>query len=376
MSPRRAVSLLLGLALLAACNRPGRVVVLAVDGLHPPMLDALVAEGVLPNFGRLYREGSVGTTSTAGAGLPPFFTTILTSIVTGQLPAINGIPGGFATKDEQGRPRLLSSRDRRVPAAWNIASAAGKSVGVVNWVLSYPAEPVRGFVISDRYVPASSEKLAKFIGVEFDLDPSRTVYPPDFRADLPAIAKLPNPSVPATAEQVDRAFFTLSFAALARHPVDLLLVFTQSLDELSHLLWGSHEPPPGATSRHDYVVDYIQRYDGLLGELLARVRPQDHLVVLSDHGMETSKDPKSLPGQHATAATAHGVFLLRGPLVRVDNRFGEVDMLDVLPTVLELLGVAPPDTLPGKVVTAALVRDHALLPRHPGPYPEYRPDAQ
>ena len=51
-------------------------------------------------------------------------------------------------------------------------------------------------------------------------------------------------------------------------------------------------------------------------------------------------------------------------------------MLDVLPTVLELLGVAPPDTLPGKVLTAALVRDHALLPRHPGPYPEYRLDRQ
>jgi hypothetical protein len=83
-----------------------------------------------------------------------------------------------------------------------------------------------------------------------------------------------------------------------------------------------------------------------------------------------------LAGQHVTAATAHGVLLLRGPLVRADNHFGEVDMLDVLPTVLELLGVAPPDTLPGKVVTAALVRDHALLPRHPGPYPEYRPDVQ
>jgi len=44
--------------------------------------------------------------------------------------------------------------------------------------------------------------------------------------------------------------------------------------------------------------------------------------------------------------------------------------------VLELLGVAAPDTLPGKVLTAALVRDHALLPRHPGPFPEYRPDRQ
>jgi len=373
---RRCVSLVFGLVLLAACDRPGRVVVLAVDGLHPPTLETLVAEGVLPNFGRLYREGSTGTTSTAGAGLPPFFMSILTSIVTGQLPPESGIGGGFVTKDKQGRPRLMSGRDRRAPAVWNIASAAGKSVGVVNWVLSYPAEPVRDFVISDRYVPASSEKLAKSMGVELDLDPGRTVYPPDLRAQLPPIPKLPNPNVPVQAEQVDRSFFTLSFAALARHPVDLLMIFTQSLDEMSHLLWGSHEPAPGATAPRDFVVDYIQRYDGLLGELLARLRSQDHLIVLSDHGMERTTHPNMLAGQHETAATAHGVLLLRGPLVRADNRFGEVDMLDVLPTMLELLGVAPPDTLPGKVVTAALVRNHALLPRHPGPYPEYRPGVQ
>ena len=367
--------MLLGLALLAGCNRPGRVIVLTVDGLHPPMLDALVAEGLLPNFGRLYREGSVGTISTRGAGLPPLFTRILTSIVTGQPPAVTGIPGVFTTNDEDGRPRLLSSRDRRAPAAWNIASAAGKSVGVVNWILSYPVEPVRGFIVSDRFVPAASEKLAQALGVELDLDPSRAVYPPELGAELaPMVTKLPQPIMPAKAEQVDRSVFTLAFAALARRPVDLLLVFTQALDEMSHMHWGSHEPRPGETAKRDFVVEYLQRYDGLLGELLARVRSQDHLVVLSDHGMERWNDPKTLPGQHVTAATARGVLLLRGPLVRVDNRFGEVDMLDVLPTVLELLGVPPPDTLPGRVVTVALVRDHVLLPRHPGPYPEYRPD--
>jgi predicted AlkP superfamily phosphohydrolase/phosphomutase len=375
---RRRVSLLAtlpALVLLATCNRPGRVVVLLVDGLHPPMLDALVAEGVLPNFGRLYREGSVGAIRTRDAGLPPFFTSILSSIATGQLPRENGIAGGFVAKDEAGALRLLSSRDRRAPAVWNIVSAAGKSVGVVNWVLTYPVEPVRGFVVSERYMPASSKKLAESIGVPLDLDPTRAVYPPDLRETLDAVSTMsPAPVSPELAAQVDRSVFALAFAALAKHPVDLVLIFTQALDELSHLHWHSHEALPGERFPRDFVVDYLQVYDGLLGELLARVGSQDHLVVLSDHGMERGNKSQPLSGQHETAATARGVLLLRGPLVRADNRIGEASMLDVLPTLLELLAIAPPDTLPGKVVTAALVPGHVPLPRHAGPYPAYRPD--
>src|SRR6185436_18128476 len=40
---------------------------------------------------------------------------------------------------------------RKVEALWNVASDAGRKVGVVNWYASYPAEVVNGFVVTNYF---------------------------------------------------------------------------------------------------------------------------------------------------------------------------------------------------------------------------------
>ncbi|HSK81539.1 MAG TPA: hypothetical protein VLQ45_34105, partial [Thermoanaerobaculia bacterium] len=63
--PFRSLRLALLLLLLAGCARdpspsPGRVLVLALDGIDPDVVDLLVSEGKLPNFERLRRAGASG----------------------------------------------------------------------------------------------------------------------------------------------------------------------------------------------------------------------------------------------------------------------------------------------------------------------------
>ncbi|HBL27343.1 MAG TPA: hypothetical protein DD490_10965, partial [Acidobacteria bacterium] len=41
--------------------------------------------------------------------------------------------------------------ERRVPAVWNMASAAGRSVAVFGMWATWPAEPVRGLLVADRF---------------------------------------------------------------------------------------------------------------------------------------------------------------------------------------------------------------------------------
>ena len=58
MRPRACLSLAI-LALSLACSgrgRPGRVMVLGLDGMDPRAVDLLMSEGKLPNFAKL-RQG-------------------------------------------------------------------------------------------------------------------------------------------------------------------------------------------------------------------------------------------------------------------------------------------------------------------------------
>ena len=94
MSPRGAALLLLAFA-LAACDpapaaapdRPG-LFVLGVDGLDPVILDRLMAEGKLPHFARLAREGSYQRLGTSN---PPQSPVAWSNFVTGLDPGGHGV---------------------------------------------------------------------------------------------------------------------------------------------------------------------------------------------------------------------------------------------------------------------------------------------
>jgi predicted AlkP superfamily phosphohydrolase/phosphomutase len=89
---RAAAALLLGLA-LAACGgpaeapRPG-VFVLGIDGVDPEIVDRLMAEGRMPSFARLAKEGSYQRLGTAN---PPQSPVAWSNFVTGRDPGGHGV---------------------------------------------------------------------------------------------------------------------------------------------------------------------------------------------------------------------------------------------------------------------------------------------
>jgi hypothetical protein len=50
-----------------------------------------------------------------------------------------------------GAPEPITSTERRVPAIWNMASGAGRQVVVLGLWATWPAEPVRGLLVADRF---------------------------------------------------------------------------------------------------------------------------------------------------------------------------------------------------------------------------------
>jgi predicted AlkP superfamily phosphohydrolase/phosphomutase len=343
-------------------------VVLGIDGLDLRLLDLMVASKQLPNFSRLYREGAVGPVRTYEAGYAPLSPRIWTSFATGALPAEHGIIG-FVYKDEGGTRLLYSSRQRKLPAAWEIASAAGVRVGVVNWWASYPAETVNGFVVSDRYHENWAKRSARFYKGELERQDDQLVYPPALAALLDAsVTEARTDAVnPQAAEAIDRSILQIADTAVAAYPVDLLLVYVRALDELSHLRWHTHEPLPAENPKEDEITTYMRRLDAMVGAFVERhVGPDDHLMILSDHGFERSTEAGAT-GMHKSKQTAFGVFILRGPRVRAGTRIEGAGLLDVVPTMLDLAGIAPAWNMEGVVVQQALSGEPPLRARI-GPY--------
>jgi predicted AlkP superfamily phosphohydrolase/phosphomutase len=357
---------------VSSCTRDvpaPRVVVLGVDGLDINLLGKLVAAGALPNFQRLYREGAVGRMTTFETGLPPLSPRIWSSAATGQLPAVHGLTT-FVHEDEDGVRRLFTSSERRSPAAWEIATAAGKRIGVVNWWFTYPAETVNGFVISDRFLENWARRSAKYYRGELEREYDKLVYPPALAdalgyTDDEAQMAAHNPQA---AEDIDRRILQLAYTGLEQYEVDLLLIYTRALDELSHQKWHTHARIPGEKKRPDEIVDYMQRYDRLLGEFLARLDPHDHLMILSDHGFERTPEGKYPPGTHLSKASAHGTLILHGPRIRRGVHLDDVSVLDALPTMLELAGIPPATDMPGQVMRQALAEPERPLLTRVAPY--------
>ena len=56
-----------------------------------------------------------------------------------------------------------------------------------------------------------------------------------------------------------------------------------------------------------------------------------------------------------------GLFVLSGPGVRTAGELGAADIVDVLPTLLALAGLAVPTGLDGRPIAAALERSPSLV---------------
>ena len=62
-----------------------------------------------------------------------------------------------------------------------------------------------------------------------------------------------------------------------------MLVFTGT-DRLMHFLYDAYADP--AHKHHDFFLEYFRRIDQAIGEITDRLRPEDSLIILSDHGFE------------------------------------------------------------------------------------------
>jgi predicted AlkP superfamily phosphohydrolase/phosphomutase/Flp pilus assembly protein TadD len=385
--------------LVASCRRgdaPGRVIVFGLDGADPATIDLLLSEGKLPNFAKLRREGAYAPLLSQKPLLSPV---IWTTIATGKTPDVHRI-GHFVAVNAAGEQLPVTSRMRRVKALWNILTDRQRSSAVVGWWATWPAETIRGSVVTDHFayhflMEDSAQKPE--VG-------SRT-FPPELEKRIAPEAKRPQdvtreelePFVTVTEEEFAKPFdferdlshFKWAYATAGTYTriglrlwkedrPDDLFVYIEGLDSTSHLF--GHLFRAGNLSgelaeqqrKYGRAVEQMYVYaDQLVGSVMDAMDSRTTLLVVSDHGFELGRlqdDPSKTRDMRRVSELFHrpeGILYMYGYRVKPRTRLQRPTILDVAPTVLALNGLPRASDMPGRILAEAL--DVTVLP----PVPSY-----
>ena len=335
-----------------------RVRVLGVDGLDPRMVDQMISRREMPRMAALLKSGARGRMRVEPERVPAL---VWTTIATGRAPEDHGIlPAGarripLPPGDESRLVRMAgTARDllrltrTRPPSAvlkgvkpfWSVASEKRLRVGVVNWPATWPADPVNGYVVSDRAFFTLERRGAR-----------------DREAPPAAFARLEEAGLnrePDRARRMD--LFALDAADLLRgvHPPELEAIYLPGLDIATMEQLGEAGGSDLATleARLAAVRASYRFTDGLIGRAVDGLEPGEVLVLVGDPGRLARR---------AAAAPEGVLVIIGGPAVTVD--LGEVSERDVAPTLLHLLGLPVSRELPGSPLEAAF--DPAFRRSHP-----------
>jgi len=389
----RPVVVLASLSLAcAAANEPlpGRVLVVGLDGATNKVIDLLIDEGELANLAAIARMGVRGAVRPEGRILSP---RIWTTFTTGVAPEQHGVKD-WVKRGPGGGLQLYSNLDRRVPALWNIASAGGRRVGIVNWLMTQPPDRVNGVMISDHAIPgmtASRLPMAKGIANQRFGESAHDVVAPEARiayawpndwversavirsSNHPPLTKIENPFLGPgwqghsmfdflrSVYRDDELTARTALEVEASLRPELLMVYLPGIDRVSHLLWQGIEvpedPPAGVTinpaqvraSQRTALLDYYRFTDALLGRLLEGFGEDDFVLVISDHGFEATTSRVTMSGIHESEDARNGILYARGPGIAAGSHADAIRDTAVLPTLLAALGLPQAEDLPGSV---------------------------
>jgi len=349
-------------------SKPNKVVLLGLDGASWNVMRPMLERGALPNLQR-FVDG--GVSASMESELPCLSIVLWTSVATGKPPEEHGIQDWSYVDPESGEKSLMSSTRRNVPALWNISTAAEVPVGFVNWWATWPAEPVNGFMVSERFTRAragESLELATYPEtLEEELVSGDELDWPWLSArlasgELKVLSDRQSSGETGSFEaRLDQALFlygqdyrgeTALFRLLqTRRPTRLLGYLSRKIDIASHYMWQFAEEPRPDDERLSRILEPVYRYeDELLGRLVAAVGPDVNVIIVSDHGFTWESD-----GWGHEESAPPGVFLAMGPDFRDGVELPRVRLYDVAPTVLHLLGLPVARDMAGEPLVAAVV---------------------
>lgn len=254
-------------------KRKDRTVIIGVDGVPYSLMENLSDRGIMSNFKELRKEGVFTKMSSS---IPEISSVSWSSIITGKNPGEHGIFGFTDIIEGTYTLSFSNFKKNKSQAFWQ--KDMSKKHVIVNVPSTYPAQEINGLLISGFVSP----------------DLERAVYPPSYLEKL----KNMNYKIDIDSEKghkSKRLLFKELFKTLElRRKIcellwqeinwDIFMIVLTGTDRLGHFLWDAYK-----NKKHEFhndFIDFFKHVDEVIGSIYGRMKEDDSLILLSDHGME------------------------------------------------------------------------------------------
>lgn len=263
-------------------NKKQRTIVVGLDGMPYSFLMREIARGTMPNLARELERGSVRRMTSS----IPHLVGGMVIVHDGKNPAKHNIFGFVDRNPDTMELFIPTAKNMRAPTIWETLSKAGNKVAVANVPVTFPPREVNGVLVGcflstdiDKAVyPASFAATLKTLDYRIDVDAWEA------HSDLDSfIIKLH--------EVLDRRFKTLDYF-YDKLEWDFLMLVVMETDRLYHFYWEHYDA--GSGKRYEEFIRFHRKMDEYLGAFFRKLRDEDHLLILSDHGFCTLKNEFNL----------------------------------------------------------------------------------
>jgi predicted AlkP superfamily phosphohydrolase/phosphomutase len=263
-----------------------RVLIVGLDGATFDLMLPWIDEGRLPNLGRILRSGAK---SPLESTIPPITPCAWSSFMTGKNPGKHGLFDFIEPHGEHGF-RFTNASFREGETLWGCLSRHGRRVGVVNVPMTFPPEPVNGFLISGLDTPHELSPFMYPVDIRAELKQAGIRYRIDqqhlgnMRTDARRRAQLAD--IRESEEARTAALQHLSESRTC----DFRMIVYGSTDQVQHHFWHFMDPshdkhdPAGAAEFGSAIRETYEHVDEQLGKLLDDCDDDTIVVVMSDHG--------------------------------------------------------------------------------------------
>ena len=317
-----------------------KILLIGIDAASWDIIIRLIKKGKLPAIKNLMVNGVFGNLTTIDPNQSPI---IWTSMATGKVKKKHGIDR-FVTEIE-GKQIPLTSNLRKTKAIWNILSAQGKSVSVVGWWNTWPAEHVNGTIVSS-YV---KERIRLGKGYVYPDIPHQT-HPPELFSEIRPLLQsgakdgrkifhrivgsppqsMINPARERMLKNIelnclrDETFTQISLYLKRTYDPNFLTVYLGGIDNVGHRFWQYMQPGVlnFQVSRNEQRVfgriipNYYEYIDQAIGRIVKAFSKDTLIIIISDHGMHATYPygPDGNTGTHR--GDDPGIFIISGPQIK------------------------------------------------------------
>ncbi len=379
-----------------------RLLLVGWDAATWDIADKLLAEGRLPTLQRILDEGVRGQLMARTQPIQPFASSasggarspaLWETIATGKPPELHGI-WDFQSTMLPGLRKAIPFRfdyglfSSRVPTTsemaraerlWYILDRAGMRTLVVGWFNLWPARRSleSGIVISERigkavdetaYPPGAAALFQVCEGTEEEATRfARELFGAAADPDSAYERELVDTFIREYARDLCNTLITEELIAIEQP--EFVALYLSLTDIVQHKFWRFYEPElfgdlENRNSPYGKAIPAAyEELDRLLARVLEAAGEKTTLVMVSDHGagpwLLTGLQrvlEGSLRGFHEDYSGNHrlnGVLLMRGEGIRVGATVPDAEQVDVVPTVLHLLGFPYASDMTGRVIEEA-----------------------